>query len=85
MKTQLMTHIRDLWCEHKKIVTKAEEEHVIMTNACHDELSMIPVNGHKSKDEFVKKHTPMVKKCMSQLRRNSQLLAKQHCLGECDS
>ena len=82
VKTQLMRHIRDLWCGDKKFVTKVEDEHVIMMNACCDEPSMIPVHRHKSKDKFVKKHTPMVKKCMSQLQRNSEILAKSCCLGE---
>ena len=85
MKTQLMRHIKEKCYGDKKFVTKVEDEHMIMINACFDEPSMIPVDGYKSKHEFVKKCTPMVKKCMSQLRRNSQLLAKQHYLGECDS
>ena len=85
VKTQLMTHVRDYWYESRKFVTKIEDEHMIMNLACHDEPSIVPADGFNSRDEFVKKFTPMVKKCMSQLRRNSQLLAKQHHSGELDS
>ena len=85
VKTQSMKCIKEKCYGDKKFATKVEDKHMIMMNACFDEPSMIPVDGYKSKHEFVKKHTPMAKKCMSQLRRNSQLLAKQHHLGECDS
>ena len=85
VKTQLMTYVRDSWYEDRKFVTKIEDEHMIMNLACYDEPSIVPADGFNSRDEFVKKFTPMVKKCMSQLRRNSQILAKQHYLSEYDS
>ena len=84
VKTQLILCIKRTWYANRKFVTDPKDELRIMSHACHDEPSMIPVTGYKSKGEFVRDYIPLVKKCMSQLRRNSQILARQHCMGECD-
>ena len=49
VKTQLTICIKRSWCAHKKFVTKTEDKHMIMTHACHDKPSMIPVTGSKAK------------------------------------
>jgi len=79
---QMLEHLQGTWYGWRKFVLNDNIARMIMKDTYHKKKSMMPVTGYRSEEMFIAKYTPAIKTAMSQLRRNSQTLARRNYMGK---